>query len=337
MKNLRTKIDEPTDPTRQDFYKLVKDKRFEYTITFFICINTLVMATKHHNMGPLLEDLSEYGNFVFAFVFNAEMVLKLIGMGRTYLWDAWNKFDCFIVIATDIGLVLNRFDIGGGLSTATTVIRGVRIMRIFRLIKSSVHIRLILDTIMNILPQIQNVMTLILLLLFIGAALAINLFSQVQHQRYLDDKNNFQSFPGSMIMLWKFSTGEGWNKYMYELANTKGYAGKECQDHQSYEDIQKHGVNACGTVVSYPFFIAFTILVTMLILNLSIAAVIEGLDRAKKENMGIVAGDEIEHLIELWQEFDPFASGWISMQQLIFLLYLLPPPLFPLGRRSSRI
>jgi len=31
--------------------------------------------------------------------------------------------------------------------------------------------------------------------------------------------------------------------------------------------------------------------VTMLIMNLSVAAVIEGLDTAKKENMGVVSGD----------------------------------------------
>ena len=35
-------------------------------------------------------------------------------------------------------------------------------------------------------------------------------------------------------------------------------------------------------------------------MNLSIAAVIEGLDNAKKENLGIVQGDEIELFITLW-------------------------------------
>jgi hypothetical protein len=44
----------------------------------------------------------------------------------------------------------------------------------------------------------------------------------------------------------------------------------------------------CGTFLAYPYFISFTVLVTMLIMNLSIAAVIEGLETAKKENMGIV-------------------------------------------------
>ena len=119
------------------------------------------------------------------------MILKLIGLGKNYFNDSWNKFDMFIVIATDLGLILNAFNVGGGFSTAATVIRSFRIMRMFRLIKSSVHIRLILDTIMNILPQITNVMSLLVLLFFIYAALGLNLFSSVMLQEYLDEKNNF--------------------------------------------------------------------------------------------------------------------------------------------------
>lgn len=56
----------------------------------------------------------------------------------------------------------------------------------------------------------------------------------------------------------------------------------------------------CGTRLSYVYFIVFVILVSMLIMNLSVAAVIEGLENAKKENMGIVKGDDIEVLIDLW-------------------------------------
>jgi hypothetical protein len=72
----------------------------------------------------------------------------------------------------------------------------------------------------------------------------------------------------------------------------------------------------------------------MLIMNLSVAAVIEGLDTAKKENMGIVQGDDIEVLIDLWQHYDPYGSGWITMTDLVFLLYELPPPL---GKRPSSL
>ena len=98
----------------------------------------------------------------------------------------------------------------------------------FKLIRSSVHMRLILDTVFNILPQVGNVMSLILLLFFIYAALGINLFSGIQLQEKLDEKNNFQTFLNAMVILMRFSTGEDWNYFMYELANAKGYNGVDC-------------------------------------------------------------------------------------------------------------
>ena len=68
------------------------------------------------------------------------------------------------------------------MGATTSVIRGFRIMRIFRLVKASIAIRLLIDTILNILPQISNIMSLMGILLFIYAALGLNLFSQVMHQ-----------------------------------------------------------------------------------------------------------------------------------------------------------
>ena len=83
----------------------------------------------------------------------------------------------------------------------------------------------------------------------------------------------------------------------------------------------------CGSALAYPYFISFTVIVSMLVMNLSIAAVIEGLDTAKKENLGIVQSDEIEAFIETWQYYDPLATGWITLKNFIFLLYELPPPM----------
>lgn len=65
----------------------------------------------------------------------------------------------------------------------------------------------------------------------------------------------------------------------------------------------------------------------MVIMNLSVAAVIEGLAEASKENMGIVSGDQIDFLIDRWKDYDTNASGLISYQDLLFLLYEVPPPL----------
>lgn len=84
-----------------------------------------------------------------------------------------------IVIATDLGFIIQAMNVGASITTAITVIRGIRVLRMFRLLKTSQAIRLVLDTIMNILPQIYTVFGLFMLIIFIYAALGSNLFGTV--------------------------------------------------------------------------------------------------------------------------------------------------------------
>lgn len=125
-----------------------------------------------------------------------------------------------------------------------------------------------------------------------------------------------------MLLLMRCSTGEDWNAIMYNLADQS-----DCVPEQTYEDIVANGVQGCGSITSYPFFVSFVIIIVMLILNLSVAAVIEGLDTARSENLGVVEADSIMELIELWKNFDPMATGWIRVDDLVFVLCQLEAPL----------
>lgn len=110
------------------------------------------MALKHYRMSQLLVDISEYANYVFAFVFNVEMILKLLGLKKEYFYYTWNIFDILIVFTTDLSILLKVLKLDASFSSFATVFRAFRIMRMFKLIRSSVSLRLILDTIINILP-----------------------------------------------------------------------------------------------------------------------------------------------------------------------------------------
>ena len=74
--------------------------------------------------------------------------------------------------------------------------------------------------VLNILPSILNIMSLFLLALYIFACVGINLFSGTKRRENIDDKNNFETFTGAMLVLMRFSTGEDWSDFMYEYATT---------------------------------------------------------------------------------------------------------------------
>ena len=90
----------------------------------------------------------------------------------------------------------------------------------------------------------------------------------------------------------------------------------------------------CGSPISFFYFFSFVIIITMLIINLSVAALIQGLDAACQENLGVVTSDDLTHFIELWKYYDPAAKGWIGAESLVYLLIELNAPL---GRKKEEI
>lgn len=149
-----------------------------------------------------------------------EMILKLISLKGEYFQSNWNLFDMFIVVSADIGILLDVLGLNKGMSTAVTILRAFRIMRIVRLLQKFDSIRIIMYAVLNILPSILNILSLFLLALYIFACVGINLFSGTKRRDNIDDKNNFENFTGAMLVLMRFSTGEDWADFMFEYANT---------------------------------------------------------------------------------------------------------------------
>ena len=66
------------------FTNITEHAYFEYTITFCILLNTICMAMVHYLQSETFTFTLEILNYIFAFVFNVEMILKLLAQGRNY-------------------------------------------------------------------------------------------------------------------------------------------------------------------------------------------------------------------------------------------------------------
>ena len=106
-KTLQKKEVKPKNPFRRMFFYLVTHKVFEIFITLCILANTIVMSVRHARMTASYELILSTLNMAFSIIFNIECVAKIIGLGRAYFYTAWNRFDMFIVIGTDVGFIVN--------------------------------------------------------------------------------------------------------------------------------------------------------------------------------------------------------------------------------------
>lgn len=91
--------------------------------------------------------------------------------------------------------------------------------------------------------------------------------------------------------------------------------------------MQRDGIRGCGNPYALPYFVSFVVIITFVAMNLTVAAVIDGLNSARKDEGALINMDDIDIMIRLWSEYDPKATGWIPIECFVFLLYELPEPL----------
>lgn len=65
----------------------------------------------------------------------------------------------------------------------------------------------------------------------------------------------------------------------------------------------------------------------MMMLNLFIAVVLEGFSSTNKEHTGVVTSEDYNMFVEKWLQFDPEATGWIKLENVVFLCCQLEQPL----------
>lgn len=156
-----------------------------------VVCNTVAMSCKYYQMPHAQDVFLSRANLYFSMVFNLEMFLKLFALRKRYFDSGWNLFDMFIVVSADIGLVFSLMGLDKSFATAVTILRAFRILRIVKLLQKFKSIRVIIMTVINILPSVSNIMALFTLVLFIYACVGINLFSGTKRNEDIDKYNNF--------------------------------------------------------------------------------------------------------------------------------------------------
>ena len=100
----------PTAAWRRRFHKLVNSDRFDVVIMSCIVLNMVQMALYYEGQPSIYGGILDFSNYIFTAIFIIEAVCKIIAFGRSYLKNAWNKFDFFVVISSIFDIVLGMLD-----------------------------------------------------------------------------------------------------------------------------------------------------------------------------------------------------------------------------------
>ena len=257
---------EPESGIQMIFFRIIDSSLFESGLLLCIIANAAFMSLEHYNMSDSLNDLMETANLVFTIIFTVEAIFKIIGLGwRPYFRSRWNLFDFVVVAVTLIGLASVGF--------SASVLRILRVARLFRVAKSLHGLRMLFETLIVSLPSLANVGGLMVLMMVVYAILGVNLFGKIQLGENLNTHTNFRSFGAAMLTLMRMTTGEAWNSIMYDAMRVTG-----CDSHPDCEMGECCG-NPFSAVI---YFSSFTVIGSFVMLNLLIAVVLENFSTTKK-------------------------------------------------------
>ena len=321
---------EPKWAPRKAVFHLVRSKDFDITVISVIILNVLAMACNFHR----IEETSFYsfytqGMMFFTYFYYCEFVLKFFGLGCAYFGDTWNRFDFFLVCVSFADqnfseLLMTYLPVP---PTMLRILRVLRVLRILRLLRNLKGLRDLVMTLVFSIPALANVGSLLGLVIFMYAVLAMNIFTYVQHGENLSDERNFETFISSCLLLFQCLTGDSWSGLMSDamISEERG-----CDPHPA-----DGSPSDCGSWLALPFFISFLVIGTFVMLNLVVAVILENFTSLGNVNPDLVSTDDITDFKEAWAKYDPDANGQIPAKVLPELVLALAPPLGISGTKEG--
>jgi voltage-gated sodium channel len=195
-------------------------------------------------------------------VFVIEIVIKLAAEGRApwrYFRDPFNCFDFGIVAVTLLPLGAQY----------VTVLRLLRLLRVLRLVHALPRLQILVSALLKSFPSMAYVAVFLGLLFYVYGVAGVFLFGQ-------NDPVRFGTLGAAMLTLFIVVTLEGWSAIMYTQlygcdAVAEGAAAALCK----HPDPQPFA--------SPVYFISFILLGTMIVLNLFIGIIMNGMQEAALE------------------------------------------------------
>jgi voltage-gated sodium channel len=217
----------------------------QHFIVFLIVLNAALLGLETN-----AEIVEAYGReLVFIdhgilMIFTLEIVLLMASRGGKFFHDPWCVFD-FIVIGISFVPA----------TESLSVLRSLRVLRVLRLINKVESMRKVVAGLLSSLPGLGSVVSLILIIFYVSAVIATNVFGSAF-------PDLFGTLGNTFFTLFQVMTLESWSD---------GIA-RPVMEHFPY---------------AWVFFVFFILIATFVVVNLFIAVIVDSLTSDPEEKLGI--------------------------------------------------
>ncbi|KAM9761418.1 voltage-dependent R-type calcium channel subunit alpha-1E [Menidia menidia] len=304
-------------------WHFVVSPSFEYTVLTMIALNTIVLMMKYYSAPPAYDAVLKHLNTAFTVLFSVECVLKILAFGfLNYFRDTWNIFDFITVLGsiTEIVVDLQRID-----TFNMSFLKLFRAARLIKLLRQGYTIRILLWTFVQSFKALPYVCLLIAMLFFIYAIIGMQVFGNIKLNEgtHINQHNNFKTFAGALMLLFRSATGESWQEIMLSCLG-----GQKCETDPSLPPplLMSEPKESCGSDFAYFYFVSFIFFSSFLMLNLFVAVIMDNFEYLTRDS-SILGPHHLDEFVRIWGEYDRAASGRIHYTDMYEMLTNMSPPL----------
>uniref|UniRef100_A0A667XDH9 Voltage-dependent calcium channel type A subunit alpha-1 n=1 Tax=Myripristis murdjan TaxID=586833 RepID=A0A667XDH9_9TELE len=303
-------------------WHFVVSPSFEYTVLAMIALNTIVLMMKYYSAPPVYDAVLKHLNTAFTVLFSIECVLKIMAFGfLNYFRDTWNIFDFITVLGSISEIVVDLQSAQFNMS----FLKLFRAARLIKLLRQGYTIRILLWTFVQSFKALPYVCLLIAMLFFIYAIIGMQVFGNIKlnEETHINQHNNFKTFFGALMLLFRSATGESWQEIMLSCLG-----GQHCEMDPSLPStpVTNDQDGGCGTDFAYFYFVSFIFFSSFLMLNLFVAVIMDNFEYLTRDS-SILGPHHLDEFVRIWGEYDRAACGRIHYTDMYEMLTNMSPPL----------
>lgn len=282
-----------------------KSGRWQRFITGLLVLHLILLCLEWYpGYGPW-ERARDYIFLVFTVVFIANVIIRIIGLSwHRFRKSSWDVFSIFAVSGTFVTsiLLLTNFKERVFIQLHKLCLVSIALL----LIPRNNQLDQLFKTAAASFTSIANLLATWFVLFLVYAIALTQTFGLTRFGPNETGNINFRNVPKALILLFRMSTGEGWNELMEDFAHIdKPY----CTEGEMYFDSD------CGSPEwARALFITWNILSMYIFVNLFVSLIYESFSYVYQRSSGlsVISREEIRRFKQAWAEFDPNGTGYIS-------------------------
>jgi hypothetical protein len=296
-------------------HKRAIEKRGKWymAITTVLVFHLLLLVTEFSNEPTWWTIAKDIFFLVFTLIYIINIIIRVAGLGWTrFRKSSWDLFSLVAVtgaLATSVLFLTDRLQV-----TYIQLHKFFLVALVLMLIPRNDALDQLFKTAAASLTTIGSLLATWLVFFLVFAIALTQTFSLTRFGSGEDANINLRTVPHALILLFRFSCGEGWNEVMEDFAQVKP---PFCVEGETFFDSD------CGsTAWARVLFIAWNIVSMYIFVSLFVSLIYESFSYVYQRTSGLAAvdRDEIRRFKEAWRSVDPSGTGFISKEAFPRLL-----------------